>query len=115
MSKPLSMEDLTVKFHSNRAGDYRGASADCDATTIWQAPEGSLYRVVQRLDRDEFVIVTEFVIATLVPTGWITLLTLDKEADGIADQDEAMNRWLDIQSLPPTSSSHWVAEPRTEA
>ncbi|MCT9105304.1 hypothetical protein [Streptomyces mirabilis] len=99
MSKPLSMDDLTVKFHSNRAGVSSSASVDCDETTIWQAPEGSLYRVVQRLDR------AEFVIATLVSTGWIMLLTLDKEADGIANQDEAMNRWLDIQSLPPTSSS----------
>ncbi|MGW0868902.1 hypothetical protein ACWD3Z_00260 [Streptomyces sp. NPDC002740] len=102
MSKPLSMEDLTVKFHSNRAGVYRGE------TTIWQAPEGSLYRVVQRRDP------AEFEIATLVPTGWITLLALHNEADGVADQDEAMNRWLDIQNLPPTSSGDWVAEPRTE-
>ncbi|MFC4506623.1 MULTISPECIES: hypothetical protein [Streptomyces] len=105
MSKPLSMEDLTVKFQSNRAGVSRGAGVDCDETTNWQAPEGSLYRVVQRLDETEFKNTTDFVIATLVPTGWITLLTLDKEADGIANQDEAMNRWLDIQSLPPTSSS----------
>lgn len=103
MSEPLSMEDLTVKFRSNRAGVYRGE------TTIWQAPEGSLYRVVQRLNP------AEFEIATLVPTGWITLLTLYKDADGVADQEEAMNRWLDIQNLPSTSSSEWVAEPRTEA
>ncbi|UQA91241.1 hypothetical protein [Streptomyces halobius] len=78
-------------------------------TFDFQDPEGSLYRVVQRLDP------AEFEIATLVPTGWITLLTLHKEADGVAGQDEAMNRWLDIQNLPPTSSSDWVAEPRTEA
>ncbi|MDQ1031364.1 hypothetical protein QF035_008946 [Streptomyces umbrinus] len=57
MSKPLSMEDLTGKFHSSRAGVYRGE------TMIWQVPEGSLYRVVQRLD------LAEFEIATLVPTG----------------------------------------------
>ncbi|MGW0536314.1 hypothetical protein [Streptomyces sp. NPDC003032] len=97
------MKDLTVKFHSSRAGVYRGE------TTIWQAPEGSLYRVAHRLDP------AEFEIATLVPTGRITLLTLHKEADGVADQDEAMNRWLDIQDLPPTSSGDWVAEHRTEA
>ncbi|MFF8902583.1 hypothetical protein ACF082_34515 [Streptomyces lydicus] len=103
MSEPLSMEDLTVKFHSNRAGVYLGE------TTIWQAPEGSLYRVVQRLDP------AEFEIATLVPTGWITLLTLYKESDGVAGQNEAMNRWLGIQNVPPTSCSDWVAEPRTEA
>lgn len=48
MSNPLSMEDLTVKFHSNRAGVYRGE------TPIWQAFRGSLYRVVQRLDPAEF-------------------------------------------------------------
>ncbi|MEU0942465.1 hypothetical protein ABZ379_06660 [Streptomyces canus] len=96
------MRDLTVKFQSNRASGYR---ADCGETTIWQAPEGSLYRVIQRLDDSEFKNVTEFVIATLAPTGWVTLLTLDKEADGIANQDEAMNCWLDIQSIPPTSSS----------
>ncbi|MFI8091503.1 hypothetical protein ACIF9R_24815 [Streptomyces sp. NPDC086080] len=66
MSNPLSMEDLAVKFHSNRAGVYRGK------TTIWQASEGSFYRVVQRLDP------AEFEIATLVPTGWIMLLTLHK-------------------------------------
>ncbi|MGW3197135.1 hypothetical protein ACWDBD_21595 [Streptomyces sp. NPDC001118] len=97
------MEDLTVKFHSNRAGVYRGE------TTLWQASEGSLYRFVQRLDRAEFKILA------LVPTGWITLLTLHEEAEGVADQDEAMNRWLDIQNVPPTSCSDWMAEPRTEA
>ncbi|MEU3051226.1 hypothetical protein ABZ705_32835 [Streptomyces sp. NPDC006984] len=78
MSKPPRMEDLMVKFHSNRAGVYRGETA------IWQAPEGSLYRVVQRLDP------AEFEIASLVPTGWITLLTLHKEVDGVADQDEPL-------------------------
>lgn len=67
MSKPLSMKDLTVKFHSSRAGACRGE------TTIWHAPEGSLYRVVQRLDP------AEFEIATLVPTGWITLLACTKK------------------------------------
>ncbi|MDH2391614.1 hypothetical protein QCN29_23105 [Streptomyces sp. HNM0663] len=67
MSKPLSMEDLTVKFHSSRVG------VSHVETTIWQAPEGSLYRVVQRLDP------TEFEIATLVPTGWITLLALQTQ------------------------------------
>ncbi|MGW0901600.1 hypothetical protein ACWD0G_32355 [Streptomyces goshikiensis] len=44
MSKPLSMDDLTVKFHSNHADVY------CGETMLWQAREGSLYRVVQRLD-----------------------------------------------------------------
>ena len=29
MNKPLSIKDLTVKFHSSRAGVYRGE------TTIW--------------------------------------------------------------------------------
>ncbi|WP_338675908.1 hypothetical protein V1460_25290 [Streptomyces sp. SCSIO 30461] len=103
MSKPLSMEGLTVKFHSSRVGVHRGE------TTIWQAPEERLYRVVQSLDP------AEFEIATLVPTGWVTLLALHKEADGIADQDEAMNRWLDIQNHPPTSSSDSVPASRIEA
>ncbi|MEU9602738.1 hypothetical protein AB0E06_38855 [Streptomyces sp. NPDC048109] len=102
MSPPLSMEDLTVKFHSSRAGVYR------DATTIWQASEGSLYRVVQRLDP------AEFEIARLVPTGWIALLALRKEADGVADQGEAISRLAGHPEPSPTSSSDWVAEPRTE-
>ncbi|MFD4574276.1 hypothetical protein ACFWNK_19940 [Streptomyces sp. NPDC058417] len=100
MSKPPGMEDLTVKFHSDRPSV--GPGVDCDEATIWQAPEGSLYRVVQRLDP------AEFQIATLVPTGRITLLTLHKETNGVADQDEAMNHWLDIRNLPPTSNGDWV-------
>ncbi|MGW2986418.1 hypothetical protein [Streptomyces goshikiensis] len=52
MSRPLFMDDLTVKFHSSRANGYRGE------TKLWQAAEGSLYRVVQRLDAGEFAIVT---------------------------------------------------------
>lgn len=44
MSNPLSMDDLTVKFHSIHVGVYHGE------ITLWQGPEGSPYRVVQRLD-----------------------------------------------------------------
>ncbi|WP_412075446.1 hypothetical protein ACLF6K_05870 [Streptomyces xanthophaeus] len=44
MSNPLSMNDITVKFHSIHAGVYHGE------ITLWQDPEGSPYRLVQRLD-----------------------------------------------------------------
>lgn len=92
MSKPLSMGDLTVKFHSNRAGVYRGE------TTIGQAPEGSLYRVVRRLDP------AEFEIATLVPTGWITLLqrlggrAQDRSMTASADSGLTLDDVLDLST-----------------
>ena len=92
MSKPLSMGDLTVKFHSNRAGVYRGE------TTIGQAPEGSLYRVVRRLDP------AEFEIATLVPTGWITLLqrlggrAQDRSMTASADSGLPLDDVLDLSA-----------------
>ncbi|MFE4335412.1 hypothetical protein ACFRQM_40205 [Streptomyces sp. NPDC056831] len=76
MSSQLSMKDLTVKFRSK--------------TTIWQTPEGSLYRVVQRSN--------DFEISTLASTGWIPLLHLHKDEESVADQDEAMSLWLRIQN-----------------
>ncbi|WP_433855134.1 hypothetical protein [Streptomyces kronopolitis] len=101
------MDDLTVKFHSNHAGVYRGE------TTIWQAPEGSLYRVVQRWDP------AEFEIATLVPTGWITLLTPDLEQRlGGSAQDRSMtastNSGLTLDDVLDLSAALDLADAKIE-
>ncbi|MFJ5724766.1 hypothetical protein [Streptomyces sp. NPDC093149] len=69
------MKDLTVKFRSGHDTIHRSK------TTIWQTPEGSLYRVIQRSN--------DFEISTLVTIGWIPLLHLHKNEDSVPDRGEA--------------------------
>ncbi|MEV7952982.1 hypothetical protein [Streptomyces sp. NPDC088141] len=97
MSHRLTMQDLTLKFTSSHVNPLDDKVDDTE-TTIWQTPEGSLYRVIERR--------VEFSVSTLVPSGWIRLLHLRKTSDKIATPDEAMSLWLRIQNLP---------EPKAEA
>lgn len=89
MSQP-KIDDMTLKFERNEDNPHR------PIITIWQAPQGALYRTIGNSGTIE--------VSTLTSAGWTALLSFRTQTDGVTTAEEALERWLQIQD-PETDSA----------